>query len=142
MPPASRIADFHICVVHPPIPLPIAKGANAVFIGFSPASRMGDEIACPANGRIASGSPTVFIENKPAARIGDVTFPPGLVVTGYPTVNIGTSAQAGALMAAALLGLPFCEECASGALGGAGSETPPPAGTVPPAAPPPGGTAT
>lgn len=118
MPPAARITDLHTCVTHPPVPLPVIEGATTVNIGFSPAARLGDKCACPANAKIVSGAPTVFIENKMAVRIGDLTFPPGVVLTGFPTVNIGTSAQAAVLLAAAQGAIPFCEECAPGALAG------------------------
>ena len=116
MPPAARITDLHICLVHPPVPLPIVSGANKVFIGFSPAARVTDKCTCPAQAKIAMGAPTVFIENQMAARIGDPTVPPGVVTTGFPTVIIGTSAQVDVLRAAAESGIPFCEECLAGAL--------------------------
>lgn len=116
MPLASRIGDLHVCLAHPPVPLPIAKGAKSVLIGFSPAARITDECACPGNAKIVTGAPTVLIEQQPAARLGDVTGPPGVVVSGYPTVIIGETPQIAALVAAALSGAPFCEECAAGAL--------------------------
>lgn len=116
MPPAARTTDLHICVTHPPIPLPIGKASQDVFVGYLPAARVTDKAVCPAEAKIVTGSPTVFIDNQPAARLGDVTFPPGLIVTGCPTVNIGETPQVAALIAAALLGLPFCAECAAGAL--------------------------
>jgi uncharacterized Zn-binding protein involved in type VI secretion len=118
MPEASRITDLHVCVVHPPVPLPIVAGATTVNIGFSPAARVGDQCACPANAKIAMGCPTVFIEHKMAARVGDPTVPPGVIRTGFPTVFIGASAQASALGAAAEAGIPFCEECSPSALAG------------------------
>jgi uncharacterized Zn-binding protein involved in type VI secretion len=116
MPQASRITDLHICVAHPPVPLPIVKGATTVNIGFLPAARVDDQCACPAKAKIAMGAPTVFIEHKMAARSGDPTAPPGVIRTGFPTVFIGSSAQADALRAAAEAGTPFCEECQKNAL--------------------------
>jgi uncharacterized Zn-binding protein involved in type VI secretion len=116
MPPAARTTDLHVCIVHPPIPLPIGKASTDVFVGFLPAARLTDRTVCPAQGPIVTGSPNVFIDYQPAARLGDLVAPPGVIVTGCPTVMIGSTPQVDALMAAAALGLPFCEECAEGGL--------------------------
>jgi uncharacterized Zn-binding protein involved in type VI secretion len=110
MPPAARIGDLHVCVVHPPVPMPIVAGAKAVNIGYQPAARVTDKSACPAQALIATGSPNVIIEGQPAARLGDATAPPGLVVTGCPTVNIGSTPQIEALILAAALGIPFLDQ--------------------------------
>jgi hypothetical protein len=54
-----------------------------------------------------------------AARIGDPCEHGGVVVTGFPTVNIGVTPQMQTLLTAAAMGIPFCEECAPGELSGA-----------------------
>jgi uncharacterized Zn-binding protein involved in type VI secretion len=122
MPPAARITDIHTCPKVEPGPVPhvggpIVTGAPTVNIGFSPAARVTDQATCvPATDKIAAGAPTVFICGQPAARLGDATEHGGVIVTGFPTVNIGVSGQAAVLLAAAAAGMPFCEECAAGAL--------------------------
>jgi uncharacterized Zn-binding protein involved in type VI secretion len=107
MPPAARLTDIHACVAHPD-PSPIVSAAATVNIGFKPAARMSDSIAC--GGTIAMGSPNVFIEKKQAARIGDPTNPPGSIITGFPTVNIGSTPQIAALEQAAAQGTPFLDQ--------------------------------
>jgi uncharacterized Zn-binding protein involved in type VI secretion len=61
-----------------------------VLIGFMPAARVGDMATCvgPPDA-IAMGSFTVMIGGMPAARLGDMTVHGGVIVVGFPTVNIG-----------------------------------------------------
>jgi uncharacterized Zn-binding protein involved in type VI secretion len=110
MPPAARITDALVCEVHGAGV--IITGCPTVMIGFLPAARVMDECICqevPNN--IAEGSPTVIIGGMPAARIGDLAVDAAVISTGFPTVNIGTTAQIEVMQTAAALGLPFCEEC-------------------------------
>ena len=94
MPPAARVSDMHICPMADPKPHvggPILPpGATTVNIGNMPAARATDKCTCvgPPD-TIAKGSGTVNIENKPAARLGDMTAHGGVIITGFPTVNIG-----------------------------------------------------
>ena len=55
-----------------------------------PAARVGDLCTCvgPID-TIVKGSATVFIGGSPAARIGDNTAHGGVIVTGAPLVIIG-----------------------------------------------------
>ncbi|WP_438043410.1 PAAR domain-containing protein [Sorangium sp. So ce128] len=112
MPAAARLTDLHTCQTHPG-PTPIVSSARTVNIGFLPAARVGDRAACPASAAIVQGSATVFIEGAMAARLGDETAPKGAIVTGCPTVNIGSTATIDALLAASVSGTPFldCESC-------------------------------
>jgi uncharacterized Zn-binding protein involved in type VI secretion len=128
MPPAARISDLHICVADK-APAPIATGASTVNIGYKPAARVGDKAACPAQAKIVSGASNVFIERAQAARLGDDTAPTGMVIIGFPTVFIGSTAEVDALMAAAKTGTPFldCETCRMQRT----AETPPKSGTTP-----------
>src|SRR5258708_17204098 len=100
--------DLHVCQVHRP-PTPVVTGAGTVNIGFQPAARVGDQAACPARAKIAVGSVNVRIEGKQAARLGDETNPKGLVVTGFPTVIIGSTSEIEALVAPARGGGAFRE---------------------------------
>src|ERR1019366_9079122 len=98
MPPAARITDMHVCPMvtpgTPPIPHvggPILPaGCPTVLIGNLPAARATDMALCvgPPD-MIAMGSPTVLIGNLMAARIGDPTVHGGVIVAGFPTVQIG-----------------------------------------------------
>ena len=129
MPPAARTTDP---TAHG-APLAPGPGSPNVLIGGLPAWRaITDQHACPAVsvtgpdgvGSVLMGSPTVFINNMMACRMGDIVVEkPGLalgpadpIVMGCPTVIIGNagggaSAQAVALMNAAVNGTPFCAEC-------------------------------
>lgn len=121
MPPAARITDMHVCPrfegIKPHVGGPIVAGAATVRIGFMPAARVNDTAICvgPPDA-IAMGSPTVLIETMMAARMGDRTVHSGIVVTGFPTVNIGVTPQMNTLLVAAEFGIPFCEECVLGEL--------------------------
>ncbi|MDR2990726.1 MAG: PAAR domain-containing protein [Burkholderiaceae bacterium] len=90
--PAARISDLHGCPVH--VGGPIFTGQPNVLIGGLPAARKTDLALCPESppDRIAEGEPTVLIGSKPAARIGDNMAHGGVVVTGCPTVLIGSNA--------------------------------------------------
>jgi len=112
MPAAARLTDLHVCKEHGG-PTPIVTSASTVNIGFKPAARLGDRAACPAKAEIARGEATVRIEGKEAARVGDPTEPKGVIMTGCPTVFIGSTPEVDALIAAAAQGIPFleCESC-------------------------------
>jgi hypothetical protein len=98
-----------------------------VYTGFLPQARVTDKCTCvgPLDS-IVQGSPTVFVNNLQAARIGDLCAHGGTITTGFPTVLIGDSGsgqthegsgpllarlQAGANVAAAKAGTPFCAIC-------------------------------
>ena len=112
MPAAARLTDLHVCQAHPGS-TPLVTAARSVNIGFQPAARVGDHAACPGGAAVAAGSTNVFIEGAPAARLGDRTRPTGAVLTGCATVNIGTTPEIDALLAAAKSGTPFldCKSC-------------------------------
>jgi len=65
-------------------------GVATVLIGGLPAAVVGDLLVCvgPPDS-IVQGSTTVFISGRPAARLGDMTAHGGVIVVGYPTVQIG-----------------------------------------------------
>lgn len=92
--PAARITDLHVCTLTPPPGGPIVPPtAINVLIGGLPAARMTDRCACvgmPPVDAILMGSPTVLINQLPAARLTDPTVKGGTIVTGCPTVLIGT----------------------------------------------------
>jgi uncharacterized Zn-binding protein involved in type VI secretion len=98
MPPAARLADMHTCpMVTPSVPpVPhvggpiIGPGVPTVLIGNMPAAVVGDMLVCvgPPDS-IVKGSVTVLIGGKPAARLGDLTAHGGVIVVGFPTVEIG-----------------------------------------------------
>jgi uncharacterized Zn-binding protein involved in type VI secretion len=116
MPPAARRTDQHICEAHEG-ETPVVTGAATVNIAFRPAARVGDRAACPGRAEIVEGSANVFIEGASAARLGDATAPKGVIVTGAPTVNIGSTPEVDALLAAAKVGMPFLD-CATCRMGG------------------------
>jgi uncharacterized Zn-binding protein involved in type VI secretion len=110
MPAAARITDAHTCPAHGGGP--VASGCGTVNIGFEKAARVTDTLTCAgALDVIAAGASDVFIGHRRAARFGDATEHGGVITSGCPSVNIGTSAQARALGAAAAGNAPFCEEC-------------------------------
>lgn len=131
--PSARISDMHTCPLINPGPVPhvggpIVTGAATVIVGGMPAARISDTCVCvgPPD-TVAKGSTTVLIESKPAARISDSTAHGGVIVSGCPTVLIGTkggsgagaphgpmqglSRQANSLLRAARERTPFCEQC-------------------------------
>ncbi len=105
---------MHVCPmvtgVVPHVGGPISMGCPQVMIGMMPAVRVGDMAVCvgPPDA-IAMGSPTVFIGGMMAARIGDPTVHGGMIVVGFPTVDIGIPGQGRALVVAAATGAPFCK---------------------------------
>jgi uncharacterized Zn-binding protein involved in type VI secretion len=55
-----------------------------------PAAVAGDMLVCTGPPDvIVQGSATVLIGGKPAARQGDMTAHGGVIVAGFPTVQIG-----------------------------------------------------
>ena len=95
MPSAARLADMHTCplsngpVPHVGGPI-IGPGIPTVLIGNMPAAVVGDMLVCvgPPDS-IVKGSVTVEIGGRPAARQGDLTAHGGVIVIGFPTVQIG-----------------------------------------------------
>lgn len=95
MPPASRVADMHVCpmvtgvVPHVGGPI-VVPGAPTVMIAAMPAATIGSMCVCVGPpSTVAMGSTTVLLSGKPAARIGDMTAHGGVIVSGAPTVIIG-----------------------------------------------------
>lgn len=68
----------------------VGPGAPTVLIGNMPAAKVGDICVCvgPPDS-IVMGSFTVLINSMPAARQGDLTAHGGVIVGGFPTVQIG-----------------------------------------------------
>jgi len=95
MPFAARIGDIHTCplssgpVPHVGGPI-VGPSAPNVLIGGQPAAVVGDICSCvgPPDS-IVKGSTTVMIGGRFAARIGDMTAHSGVIVQGFPTVQIG-----------------------------------------------------
>ncbi|QFT30903.1 PAAR motif protein [Labrenzia sp. THAF82] len=119
--PAARLLiDQHICPMCFGVPLPIVwKCAWTVLTGMMPQARVTDLCICvgpppPIGGDpIVTGAWTVLVEGLPAARMTDLTLKAGSIVTGYPTVLIGTAGAGG-----------------GGAGGGGGAAGPGPVGTT------------
>lgn len=100
--PAARLTDLHTCPMCMGVPAPIVwKGAYTVLTGKLPQARVGDMCVCvgpppPAGGDpIITGAWTVLVEGSPAARMTDLTAKAGTIVTGLPTVLIGTQGGGG-----------------------------------------------
>ena len=102
--PAARVGDMHVCPMvtpgFPPIPHVggpiIGPGCPTVLIGGMPAARIGDLASCIGlTDAIVTGSLSVLICGKPAARIGDLTAHGGTIVSGLPTVLIGSGGKKG-----------------------------------------------
>ena len=96
MPSAARLGDMHTCPLVNPGPVPHVGGpivgacAVNVLIGNQPAAKVGDVLICTGPpDTIIKGSSTVFIGGMPAARQGDSTAHGGVIVQGFPTVQIG-----------------------------------------------------
>jgi uncharacterized Zn-binding protein involved in type VI secretion len=95
MPAAARISDLHTCPMVtgtvPHIGGPITgPGIATVVIGNQPAAVVGDLLTCTGPpDSIVKGSATVLIGGRPAARQGDLTAHGGVIVSGFPTVQIG-----------------------------------------------------
>lgn len=95
MPSAARISDMHTCPLTsgnvPHVGGPVSGPCVAtVLIGNMPAAVVGDLLVCvgPPDS-IVKGSATVTIGGRPAARQGDLTAHGGVIVAGFPTVQIG-----------------------------------------------------
>jgi len=101
--PAARLTDLcaHGGVI-------IAPGCPTVMIGFLPAARVTDNVACPmfdgpvphVTGMIIKGSNSVLIGGVPAARVSDPINPPSnckgnQVAMGCTTVLIGDQGAGG-----------------------------------------------
>lgn len=96
MPAAARMGDMHTCPLINPGPVPHVGGpvvgpcATNVLIGSQPAAKVGDLLVCTGPpDSIVKGSSTVYINGMPAARQGDTTAHGGVIVQGFPTVQIG-----------------------------------------------------
>ena len=94
MPPAARVTDMHTCPmvtgVVPHVGGPILPpGVPTVIIGGLPAATVGSMCTCvgPPDS-IIMGSTKVMIGGRPAARMGDQTAHGGVIVLGFPKVNI------------------------------------------------------
>jgi uncharacterized Zn-binding protein involved in type VI secretion len=92
---AARITDMHTCPlvngVVPHVGGPITGPCvPTVLIGGLPAAVIGDLLVCvgPPDS-IVMGSTSVLIGGRPAARQGDITAHGGVIVMGFPTVQIG-----------------------------------------------------
>jgi uncharacterized Zn-binding protein involved in type VI secretion len=111
MPPAARVADLHACPVHGGGPV-LPPCEATVYIGYSPAARVGDKATCAGPPDVvARGEPSVIIGHKDAARQFDATAHGGKITTGCLSVVIGSNNQVETLRLAAMDGTPFCEEC-------------------------------
>jgi uncharacterized Zn-binding protein involved in type VI secretion len=95
MPSAARAGDLHVCPLfngpQPHIGGPVnPPGCPTVLIGGQPAARIGDMCTCAGPPDvIARGSATVMIGGSFAARQLDMTAHGGVIVSGFPTVQIG-----------------------------------------------------
>ena len=95
MPSAARITDMHTCpLFNGPVPHVggpvVGPGVPTVLIGGLPAAVMGDMMVCVGPPDIGLlGSTSVIIGGRPALRQGDLTAHGGVIVGGFPTVQIG-----------------------------------------------------
>ncbi len=95
MPPAARVGDMHTCPMSdgpkPHVGGPIMPpGVPTVLIGGMPAATVSSMATCAGPpDTIIKGSSTVLIGGLPAARIGDQTAHGGVIVSGFPQVDIG-----------------------------------------------------
>jgi len=94
MPAAARMTDMHTCpLFNGPIPHVggvIIGGASTVLIGSLPAAILGNECICTGpSDKIIQGSASVLINGMPAVRQGDKTAHGGVIVSGFPSVQIG-----------------------------------------------------
>lgn len=96
MPAAARLSDMHTCPMVNPGPVPHVGGpvsgpcVTTVLIGSQPAAVIGDLLVCTGPpDTIIQGSGTVLIGGRPAARMGDMTAHGGVIIAGFPTVQIG-----------------------------------------------------
>ncbi|HLK27336.1 MAG TPA: PAAR domain-containing protein [Puia sp.] len=95
MPSAARITDMHTCPLsNGPVPHvggPVTgPSVPTVLIGNLPAAVVSDLCVCVGPPDvIVKGSTSVLIGGRPAARQGDITAHGGVIVGGFPTVQIG-----------------------------------------------------
>lgn len=95
MPAAARITDFHTCpLFNGPVPHVggpvVGPCVPTVLIGGQPSAVVGDLCTCTGPpDSIVKGSASVLIGGRPAARMGDLTAHGGVIVQGFPTVQIG-----------------------------------------------------
>lgn len=120
MPAAAREVDLQFCPKVEPGPAPHmggpfvpGQGEQTVLIANSPAVREGDKAACLGTGdtsnAVKEGTPVVLIGGKPAARQGDaMTHPGSEILSGCPTVKIGSSPLGASFMAASA---PLVKRC-------------------------------
>lgn len=92
---AARLSDMHTCPafngVVPHVGGPVSGPCvTTVLIGNLPAAVVGDLLVCVGPPDIiVKGSGTVMIGGRFAARQGDLTAHGGVIVSGFPTVQIG-----------------------------------------------------
>ena len=96
MPSAATITNLHTCPMVNPGGVPhvggpvVGPGVVTVLIGGLPAAVVGDLLVCTGPpDTIVKGSTTVLIGGRPAARVGDLTAHGGVIVAGFPNVQIG-----------------------------------------------------
>jgi uncharacterized Zn-binding protein involved in type VI secretion len=126
MPDAARVDDKHTC----PDPTPAAHVGGPIVAPCSPnvetnskpQARATDKLDCVPVGLknfIVTGSASVEINGKLAARKTDFTMhpPPGVIVEGSPTVEIG-GPTAGATLGNSAAGTAACVAAAAGRASG------------------------
>ena len=99
--PAARLTDMHVCplftgpVPHVGGPI-IGPCSPNVLTGMLPQARITDMCLCvgPPD-TIVTGAFTVLVNGLPAARMSDSTVHGGMIVTGLPTVLIGSAGGGG-----------------------------------------------
>ena len=94
MPAAARQTDLHTCPLASPNPHvggPVTGPCvSTVLIGGLPAAVVTDICTCAGPpDAIVKGSMTVMIGGRFAARQGDLTAHGGVILGGFPTVQIG-----------------------------------------------------
>jgi len=100
--PAARVSDMTVCpmfsglVPHVGGPI-IPPCCPTVLTGKMPQARISDLAVCAAGGpaTIITGAFNVLVGGLPAARITDMTAHGGKIITGFPTVLIGTDGGGG-----------------------------------------------
>jgi uncharacterized Zn-binding protein involved in type VI secretion len=113
---AVRQGDMHTCpAATGPVPHvggPVVTGLPTVLIGNLPAARVGDVASCAGPpDAFTMGAFTVKLGGMPAVRTTDMTAHGGKALVGCPTVMIGDSPQAVALLQASHEGADFCAIC-------------------------------
>lgn len=104
---AARVGDNH---QKPGGGGPILQGCPSVIIAGQMAARIGDRAQCgPGVDTIAEGEKTVIIGGSPASRIGDAHACGGKIVSGCPSVVIGSDKRVICLSSAAQTGAMMIE---------------------------------